>query len=112
MMFDNSGNANAPYDVKERMLNFRANNERIKDLSTEFDYLLPNHNGFPIAKSYIDDYIGLVDAVFAGNAVIEDKLNHPFVEMDPKAPELCRVRYKNASIFIKKKEVMKIYGKI
>ena len=66
---------------------------------------------FPIAKSYIDDYIGLVDAVFGGTAVIEDKLNHPFVEMDPKAQELCRVRYKKASIFIKKAEVMKVYGK-
>lgn len=83
----------------------------MKELGTEYDWLLPNHNGFPVAKSYIDDYIGLVDAVFGGTAVIEDKLNHPFVEMDPKAPELCRVRYKKASIFIKKAEVMKVYGK-
>jgi hypothetical protein len=110
IMYDNSKNPDAPYDVKERMTNFRENCVRIKELSTEFDWLLPNHNGYPIAKSYIDDHIGLVDAVFEGTAVIEDKLNHPFIEMDPKAPELCRVRYKNASIFIKKKEVLKIYG--
>jgi glyoxylase-like metal-dependent hydrolase (beta-lactamase superfamily II) len=110
IMYDNSKNPDAPYDVKERMTNFRENCVRIKELCTEFDWLLPNHNGYPIAKSYVDDYIGLVDAVFEGTAVIEDKLNHPFIEMDPKAPELCRVRYKNASIFIKKKEVLKIYG--
>lgn len=110
MMFDNSSNPDAPYEVKERLLNFQANSRRIKELSTEFDYLLPNHNGYPIAKSYIDDYIELVDAVFDGRAAVEDKLNHPFVEMDPKASSLCRVRWKNASIFIVKELVMNIYG--
>lgn len=43
---------------------------------------------------------------------IEDKLNHRFVEMDPKAPELCRVRNGHCSIFIKKAEVLKIYGSV
>jgi glyoxylase-like metal-dependent hydrolase (beta-lactamase superfamily II) len=111
IMYDNSKNPDAPYDVKERLDNFRENNVRIKGLATEFDLLLPNHNGSPIAKSYIDEYIELVDAIFAGTATIEDKLNHPFIEMDPKAPELCRVRHKHASIFIKKAEVLKVYGK-
>ena len=45
-----------------------------------------------------------------GTALIEDRLNHRFIEMDPKAPELCRVRCGNVSIFIKKKEVLKLYG--
>lgn len=110
MMFDNSSNPDAPYDVKERLLNFQANNRRIKELSTEFDYLLPNHNGYPIANSYINDYIELVDAIFDGKAMVEDKLNHPFVEMDPKASSLCRVRWKNGSIFIVKELVMSVYG--
>ncbi len=110
MMFDNSSNPDAPYEVKERLLNFQANNKRIKELSSEFDYLLPNHNGYPIAKSYIDDFIELVDAVFDGKAKVEDKLNHPYVEMDPKASSLCRVRWKNASIFIVKDLVMSVYG--
>ena len=111
MMFDNSQNLEAPYDVRERMLNFRANMQRVKDLDDAYDWLLPNHNGYPIAKSYVDEFIGLADAVFAGTAVIEDQLNHPFVEMDPKADKLCRVRFKRVSIFIEKEELMKIYGK-
>ena len=73
-------------------------------------YLLPNHNGTPISIAYLDDYIGLADAIFAGTAVIEDKLNHRYIEKDPKAPELCRVRFGACSIFIKKAEVLKIYG--
>ena len=72
--------------------------------------MLPNHNGTPISCSYLDDYIALANAIFAGTAQIEDKLNHRFIEMDPKAPELCRVRYGACSIFIKKKEVLKVYG--
>lgn len=43
--------------------------------------------------------------------MIEDKLNHLYIEMDSKALELCRVRYKRAGIFIKKVELMKVYGK-
>ncbi|MCD7818306.1 MAG: hypothetical protein LUH07_04555, partial [Lachnospiraceae bacterium] len=107
----NSMNPDAPYEVRERLQNFRANAQRLKDLGDAYDWLLPNHNGYPIAKSYLDDYIGLVDAVFAGTAAIEDKLNHPFVEMDEKAPFLCRVRYGKGSIFIRKDELMKVYGK-
>ena len=110
MMFDNSRNPEAPYDVEERLKNFKENFLRLKDMSDCFDYILPNHNGYPIAKSYLDDYAGLVDSIFDGTAAIEDKLNHPFVEMDPGAERLCRVRYRNASIFIEKKQVMKVYG--
>lgn len=110
MMFDNSKNPEAPYDVKERLDNFRENFIRLKDMKGTFDYLLPNHNGCPIAKSYIDEYIELVECIFTGTAGIEDKLDHPFVEMDPSSEKLCRVRHKNASIFIEKEQVMKAYG--
>ncbi len=110
MMYDNSNNPDAPYEIHERLGSLRANAVRLKGLSDAYDWLLPNHNGYPIAKSYLDDFIGLVDAIYAGTAVIEDKLNHPFVEMDPKAPFLCRVRYQKCSIFIRKDEVMKAYG--
>ena len=44
-----------------------------------------------------------------GDAAIEDK--HKYTEMDPKASELCRVRYKCASIFIKKGLLMEVQGK-
>ena len=73
-------------------------------------YLLPNHNGTPISLAYLQDYVRLVEEIYAGTAVIEDKLNHRFIEMDPKAPELCRVRCGACSIFIKKAELLKVYG--
>lgn len=111
ILFDNSNNPDAPYDVLERLKNFRDNNLRMKELGSEYDYLLPNHNGYPIAKSYLDEYIELVDHIFIGDAVIEDKLNHKYIEMDAKAPTLCRVRFKHASIFIKKELLMQVYGK-
>lgn len=110
LMYDNSHNPKAPYDVRERLLNFRDNTRRMKELAGEYDYLLPNHNGFPLAKCYLDEYIELVDHIFDGTAKIEDKLNHPFIEMDPKASSLCRVRFKHSSIFIKKELLMTVYG--
>lgn len=109
-LFDNSYNPELKYDVDERLRNFQANTVRLKELSPFYTYLLPNHNGFPIAVEYLDDYIELVDEIYLGKAEIEDKLNHPFIEMDPQAKYLCRVRHKNASIFIRKDELLKVYG--
>lgn len=111
LMYDNSNNPDAPYNVKERLDNFYKNNKRIQELSGEYNYLLPNHNGVVIAKSYVQEFIELVEHIYAGDAVIEDKLNHKFIEIDPKARELCRVSYKHASIFIKKALLMEVYGK-
>ncbi|MBR0400164.1 MAG: MBL fold metallo-hydrolase [Mogibacterium sp.] len=110
MMYDNSCNPDAPYDVRERIDNMKANAARLRCVCDDDWKLLPNHNGTPIAPSYLDEYMELADAIDAGAARIEDRLNHRFVEMDPKAPELCRVRHGHCSIFIKKAEVMKIYG--
>ena len=111
IMYDNSKNPDAPYDVKERLDNLKANALRLCERAGEYDLIFPNHNGGPIAREYLTQYIELVDAVYAGKAVIEDKLNHPFVEKDEKAPTLCRVRWKNVSIFIKKDLLMTVYGK-
>lgn len=111
IMYDNSKNPDAPYDVKDRLDNLKANAERLIGLADAYDLIFPNHNGAPIAKEYLTQYVELVDAIYSGLAIVEDKLNHPFVEMDPKAPALCRVRYKDVSIFIKKEFVMRVYGK-
>ncbi|MDE6203279.1 MAG: MBL fold metallo-hydrolase [Lachnospiraceae bacterium] len=111
LMYDNSRNPEAPYNVKERLDNLKANGERLKGLEKSYDFLFPNHNGCPIAKEYLNQYIELVDGVYAGTAVIEDKLNHPFIERDEKASALCRVRWKNVSIFIRKDLLMTVYGK-
>ncbi len=110
IMYDNSCNPDAPYHVEKRIENLRRNALRLKEIVSEGWYLLPNHNGTPISLTYLDGYIRLADEIFAGTAVIEDRLNHRFIEMDPKAPELCRVRSGDVSIFIKKKKLMKIYG--
>ena len=101
------------FDPKSRLDNMRANTVWMKELcdSGKVKYLLPNHNGTPIALSYVDDFIGLIDHIYAGDATIEDKLNHKYVEMDPKSVNYCRVRYNKASIFIVKSELMKVYGK-
>ncbi len=111
IMFDNSNNPDAPYDGKERLDNLKENALRILGEADAFDWVLPNHNGYPLTKSYVEAYVGLVDAIYAGTAVIEEKLNHPYIEMDPKARELCRVRFGRVSIFMKKEEVQKVYGK-
>ena len=110
LMYDNSCNPEAPYHVEKRIANLRANAVRLREIAGENWYLLPNHNGTPISLAYLDDYIRLADESFAGTALIEDRLNHRFIEMDHEAPELCRVRCGSCSIFIKKKELMKIYG--
>lgn len=33
------------YNIKERLLNFRANTEVLLAYQEQYDYLLPNHNG-------------------------------------------------------------------
>lgn len=111
MLYDNSWNPDAPYHVEQRINNMKENALLLQSFCKEGWLLLPNHNGTPISHAYLDDYIGLADAIFAGTAVIEDELHHKYVEMDPKAPFLCRVRYGCCSIFIRKDEVMKVYGK-
>ncbi len=109
---DNSADpaSEAAYDLDTVLKNFRANLCRVKALEREFDWLMGNHNGSPLAKSYLDDYIGLVDAIYAGIATVEDKLNHKYIEMDPTSATLCRVRHKKASIFAVKAQVMELYG--
>ena len=97
-LFDNSHNPYINYDLKTILDNFLENTERILSLSNEFDYLLPNHNGTPIAKSYLNDYIDLIHAIYNKEVEPDEKLNHRYIEMDPQASKLCRVRGKNGSI--------------
>ncbi len=110
LLYDNSKNPDAPYEVRERLENLQANARRLLSLRADYDLIFPNHNGTPIAAEYLEDFDRLVDEVFAGRALIEDDLHHPFIEMDPIAPALCRVRCGRASIFIRRDELMKVYG--
>ena len=76
------------YDLPQHLRQHRENMRKLKQLQPKIDHLLPNHNGFPIDTNYIDRFIALVDAIFTGDAVVEDKLNHRFIEMDSIAPKL------------------------
>lgn len=111
LMFVNSNISDTAFDLGERLENLKKNTEKIKGISDKIDYLLPNHNGMPLSVEYCDDYIGLVDHIFDGTAAIEDRINHKYIEMDPQAPKLCRVRWKRASIIADKGLVAKEYGK-
>lgn len=98
--------------TEEVLENFTANAKRIWSERDSYDLVLPNHNGSPISKTYIEQYANLFDAIRAGNVTVEDKLNHFFIEMDPKAPRLCRVRCGEVSIFAYKDEVTKLIGSV
>ncbi|MBE6980307.1 MAG: MBL fold metallo-hydrolase [Ruminococcaceae bacterium] len=99
------------YDLPWHLRLHRENMRKLKQLQPKIDHLLPNHNGFPISPDYIDRFIALVDAIFAGSAVIEDRLNHRFIEMDPIAPKLCRVKHNGVSFFVEKEKLLAVYGK-
>lgn len=99
------------YDLPQHLRQHRENMRKLKHLQPKIDHLLPNHNGFPISPDYIDRFIALVDAIYTGEAVIEDKLNHRFIEMDPIAPKLCRVKHNGVSFFVEKEKLLTVYGK-
>ncbi|MDO4622005.1 MAG: MBL fold metallo-hydrolase [Eubacteriales bacterium] len=97
---------------REVFENFTANAKRIWELRDAYDLVLPNHNGSPMAKCYIEEYAELYDALLKGDVTVEDKLNHFYIEQDPKAPRLCRVRYKGVSVFAYKEDVKELKGSI
>jgi len=99
------------YDLPQHLRQHRENMQKLKQLQPRIDCLLPNHNGFPIDTDYIDRFISLTDAISTGEAVIEDKLNHRFIEMDPIAPKLCRVKHNGVSFFVEKEKLLAVYGK-
>lgn len=108
IMIDNSHNPAAPYHVRTRIENLKANAVRLKEFDEKYDFLFPNHNGAPASKSYLDDYIELCDSILEHCCKIENKLNHKYLEMDPRADHMCRVRYGKVSIIILKEELARI----
>jgi len=40
--------------------------QNIKELNNAFDTILPGHHGFPVDKSYIDDYIICAERILDG----------------------------------------------
>ena len=96
--------------LKDRLLRHHANTKKLLALREHWDIVYPAHNGAPIAPSYIEDYAALVEHIFAGDAVIEDKLNHKYIEQDNPNHGLCRVRWNKASFFVNKADLMALWG--
>jgi hydroxyacylglutathione hydrolase len=54
---------------------FLSNMKRLKAREAEYDYILPQHNGCPITKRYVDDFIRNAEDILAGHphyAVVDD----------------------------------------
>lgn len=96
--------------LDQRLRAHHANMLRLKERQGEWHTILPAHNGAPIANSYLDDFIALTEHIYAGDAVIEDKLNHPFAEANDPEHKICRVRWGGASFFITKEDMLALYG--
>ncbi|MCD8156880.1 MAG: MBL fold metallo-hydrolase [Clostridiales bacterium] len=94
------------HDFPKKIARHKVNMEKLLARENDFDFCCPGHNGAPLAKEYIKDFIGLDESILAGHPVVEEKLNHPYIEMDPIAPRLCRVRYKKASFFVLKEDLL------
>jgi len=97
-------------DLDRTLQNYRENLLLAKSLDSEYDWLIGNHNGFILDKSYLDDFLGLVDGVYTGQTQVCEKLDHPYIELDPANANLCRLRYKKASVFVRRPLLEKLYG--
>lgn len=96
--------------LDQRLRAHYANMLRLRERRGEWRTILPAHNGTPIAHSYLDDFISLTEHIYAGNAVIEDKLNHPYAEANDPENKICRVRWGGASFFVVKEDLLALYG--
>ena len=83
---------------------------RLKRLDCLWKTIFPAHNGAPIAHFYLDDFIALVEHIYAGDAIVEDKLKHVHAEAGDPEHKLCRVRWGKASFFVNKEDMMALYG--
>ena len=110
LMYETEAIPGFVFDLDKRLRAHHANMLRIRELKGVWNTLLPAHNGTPISHSYLDDFISLVEHIYAGDAVIEDKLNHVYAEAGDPEHKLCRVRWGGASFFINKADMMELYG--
>ena len=110
LMYDAAPESGVSFDLDRRLRAHHANMLWLKRMEGLWKTIFPAHNGAPIAPSYLDDYIALVEHIYAGDAAIEDKLNHPHVEADDSEHRLCRVRWNKASFFVVKEDMMSLWG--
>lgn len=96
--------------LDQRLRAHHTNMLRLRERKGEWNVILPAHNGAPIAHSYLDDFIALTEHIYAGDAIIEDKLNHPYAEANDPEHKICRVRWGGASFFVVDEDMMALYG--
>ena len=65
-----AGQANL--NVFESVGAFLKNCKRVKAREDEFDFIMPNHNGCPVAKSYLDDFITAAQHIVDGTPDLVD----------------------------------------
>ena len=70
---------------------------RLQARQDEFCYLCPAHNGAPIARSHIEDFITLDRVLLSGRQLVDPSLDHWHLSRLPFASELRRARYGKAS---------------
>lgn len=98
------------FELEPRLQAHRRNMLRLKGLQGAWHTIFPAHNGAPIAPSYLDDYIALVEHIYHGDAIIDPKLNHVHIERENPNHNLCRIRWEKASFFTDKTDLSKVYG--
>jgi len=59
---------------------FQASMQRLRDLSSAFDTILPGHHGWPVDKDYLEDYQKCVADVLDGSAETIDDGKRKFVK--------------------------------
>lgn len=112
LMYEIAEDEKNPYDFAAHIRRHKANMEKLWSRRDAFDFCCPGHNGAPIAKEYIQDFIGLSDAILSGKAQVENELHHVHIEASPLGPYLCRARHKKASFFVRKEQLRAVSGKI
>lgn len=110
LMYETEAIPGCQFVLDRKLRAHHANMLRLKDLKGAWDTLLPAHNGAPIAHSYLDDYIALTEHIYAGDAVIEERLGHKYAEAGDPEHKLCRVRWGGASFFVNKADMLALYG--
>lgn len=110
LMYDTDPIPGRTFDLDQRLRAHHANLLRLRALKGVWHTIFPAHNGTPIAPSYLDDLIALTEHIYAGDAVIEDRLNHVYAEAGDPEHKLCRVRWGSVSFFINKSDMMALYG--
>ena len=92
--------------TEERIRKHLSNMKKLKAREAEYDRIFPAHNGSPMDKSYIDDFIGLSESILSGSAVpcesIADYGWGPMVFGGSMLLE--RYRYKKASFICRKEK--------